>query len=104
MKIITMCGSLRFEKEMIYYAEKLEFERNCVLSIIYLTKEKEKYTKEEIKHLGNAHFKKIELADAIFVVNKNGYIGDAVKNEIEFAKKHNKEIMYLENINKEKMV
>jgi hypothetical protein len=31
------------------------------------------------------------------VVNKNGYIGEAVKKEINYAKEHNKEIMYLEN-------
>jgi anti-sigma regulatory factor (Ser/Thr protein kinase) len=29
-------------------------------------------------------------------VNKNGYIGEAVRNEIEYAKRQNKEIIYLE--------
>jgi len=38
------------------------------------------------------------LSDEIFVVNKNGYIGEAVKEEIEYAKSKNKEIIYLENI------
>jgi len=98
MKVITVCGSLKFEQEMKYYAEKLELEGNCVLSIIYPTKEKEKYTEEEIKELGIGHLKRIELSDAIFVVNKNGYIGNAVKREIEYAKECNKEIKYLEKI------
>jgi hypothetical protein len=31
------------------------------------------------------------------VVNKGGYIGEAVKKEIAYAKKHNKEIIYFEN-------
>lgn len=101
MKVITICGSLRFEQEIKYYAEKLELEGNCVLSIVYPTKEKQEYTQEEINSLRIGHFRRIELADAIFVVNKNGYIGDAVKKEIEFARRNNKEIKYLENINEE---
>ena len=42
------------------------------------------------------HKAKIDLADAIFVINVDGYIGESTKNEIEYAKKHNKEIFYLE--------
>ena len=79
---------------MNYYAEKLTLEGNCVLSVIYPVKENK--TKDEIHSLQTAHLKKIELSDAIFVVNKNGYIGEAVKNEIDFAKRQNKEIMFLE--------
>ena len=33
-KIITMCGSLKFEHEHKLWAEKLELEGNCVLSVI----------------------------------------------------------------------
>jgi hypothetical protein len=97
MKIITICGSLRFIDEMKYYAEKLELEGNCVLSVIYPQKSKENYTPEELHFLEMGHFKKIDISDAIFVINKNGYIGDGVKREIEYAKDKNKEIIYLEN-------
>lgn len=96
MKIITMCGSLKYIEEIKQYSEKLALEGNCVLSIIYPTKNKEDYTKEEIKLLQMEHYKKIDISDAIFVVNKNGYIGEAVRNEIEYAKNKNKEIIYLE--------
>ena len=96
MKIITICGSLKFTEEMKFHAEKLSLEGNCVLSVIYPVKNKENYTQEEINFLQKGHFKKIDLSDAIFVVNKNGYIGEAVKNEIEYAKNKNKEIIYLE--------
>jgi len=96
MKIITICGSLKFENEMKNVSEKLALEGNCVLSVIYPTKEKEKYTKEEIELLGKEHLKKIDISNAIFVINKNGYIGESVRNEIEYAKNQNKEIIYLE--------
>jgi len=101
MKIITICGSLRFENEMKFYAEKLELEGNCVLSVIYGTRDKDEYSIEEINSFGIGHFKRIDISDSIFVVNKDGYIGEAVKNEIDYARKHNKEIMYLENVDTE---
>ena len=44
------------------------------------------------------HKQKISMSDAIYVINKDGYIGDSTKSEIEFAKKHRKEIYYLEDI------
>jgi ACT domain-containing protein len=101
MKIITVCGNLKFEQDMKYYAEKLTLEGNCVLSVIYPTKNSEEYTKDEISILGIGHIKRIDISDAIFVVNKNGYIGEAVRKEINYAKEHNKEILYLENNNGE---
>ena len=42
------------------------------------------------------HKQKIDTSDAILVINKNGYIGDSTKSEIEYAKAQNKEIIYLE--------
>ena len=97
MKVITICGSIKFIEEMKCLAEKLELENNCVLSVIYPTKNKECYTEEEIHFLQKGHYKRIDISDAIFVVNKNGYIGEAVREEIEYAKKKNKEVIYLEN-------
>lgn len=50
-------------------------------------------SKENLKKI---HFKKIELSDAIFVINKDKYIGESINLEIEYAKKLGKEILYLE--------
>ena len=52
---------------------------------------------EKIK-LKKSHFKKIELSDAILVVNINNYIGESTKLEIEYAKSLKKEIMYYINL------
>ncbi|MDR0730266.1 MAG: hypothetical protein LBF63_01260 [Treponema sp.] len=98
MKIITVCGSLKFEEAIKIHTEKLALEGNCVLSIIYPNKDKDSYTNDEIQILKNEHYKKIELSDAIFVVNKNGYIGEDVRKEIEYAKERKKEILYLETL------
>ena len=98
-KVITMCGSLRFMKEFMFHAERLELEGNCVLSVIYPTKEdKDAYAPNEHELLDILHKQKIDMSDAIFIVNINGYIGSSTKSEIEYAKNLNKEIIYLEPI------
>ena len=95
-KIVTICGSMKFRNEMMMISEKLELEqRYVVIQCIYGDSSKE-YNEFEIKILSQLHFEKIKISDAIYVVNVNGYIGEATKKEIEFAKSLNKEILYLE--------
>lgn len=99
-KIITMCGSLKFIKEIIYHTERLELEGNCVLSIIYPTKDdKDDYTEYEHQLLDKLHKQKIDMCDAMFVVNVGGYIGNSTRSEIDYGISCRKEIMYLEKIN-----
>ena len=95
MKVITVCGSLRFKKEMMEISEKMELQGNCMLTPIYPTKDdKDAYTDEEVIMLDKMHKEKIKLSDAILVVNVNNYIGSSTKSEIEFAKELGKEILY----------
>lgn len=94
MKIITLCGSLKFKKEMMIVAEKMALEGNCIISPVYPVLENCKRTDQQLKKLKESHLKKIELSDAILVVNVNNYIGDSTKLEIEYAKKLKKEIIY----------
>lgn len=96
MKIITICGSLKFQKEMMIVAEKLALKGNCVLTSVYPILENLKMTDEQLEKLKEAHFKRIELSDSIYVINKDNYIGKSTKLEIEYAQKLGKEIMYLE--------
>ena len=94
MKVITLCGSLKFKKEMMTVAEKMALEGYCVLTPAYPVSENIERTKELLIKLKEAHFKRIELSDAILVVNINNYIGDSTKLEIDYAKKIGKEIIY----------
>ena len=55
---------------------------------------KDDFTEDEALMLDKMHKERIKLADAILVVNVNGYIGSSTSKEIEFAKSLNKEIMY----------
>lgn len=96
MKVITVCGSLRFVKEMTEITEKLELQGNCMLIPIYNPSRPDKnaFTKDEALMLDKMHKERIKLSDAILVVNVDGYIGNSTKNEIEFAKSLDKEIIY----------
>lgn len=95
MKVITVCGSYKFKKEMMEMTEKMTLKGNCMLTPIELTKpNKEAYTKEEAVMIDKMHKEKIKLSDAILVVNVNNYIGNSTNSEIEYAKSLNKEIIY----------
>lgn len=97
MKIITLCGSLKFQKEMMKVAEEMALKGNCILTPVYPVSENCERTEEQIQKLKEAHFKRIELSDAILVVNVDNYIGSSTNLEIEYAKKLGKEILYYEN-------
>ena len=94
MKIITICGSLKFQKEMMIITEKMALEGHCILTPVYPVLNNNERTEEQILKLKEEHLKKIELSNSILVVNVNNYIGTSTKMEIDYAKKLGKEIMY----------
>ena len=92
MKTYTICGSMRFEKEMREIAFLLETQKECnILQCTYADRE---VSAEEKRRITEAHYRKIDLSDGIYVVNINGYIGTSVTTEIEYAKKQGKEILF----------
>ena len=94
MKIITLCGSLKFQKEMMIVAEKMALEGNCILTPVYPIMENLKRSEEQLQKIKEEHFKRIELSDAILVINVNNYIGNSTSLEIQYAKDLGKEIIY----------
>jgi len=96
VKVITICGSMRYSKEMMKISEELELKQGyaviqCVYNVDGL-----KYEGIDASILDKIHRKKIDISDAIYVVNIDGYIGSSTKNEIEYATETGKEVMYLE--------
>lgn len=103
MKTLTICGSMRFQDAMpeIAFALETRYGFNA-LQCVY--DGGHGVAAEEKAALVMAHRRKIELSDAIYVVDIDGYIGKSVSEEIEFAKALGKEIIYhseLENISGE---
>lgn len=99
-KIITLCGSTKFKDEFLAVQKKLSLEGNIVISVGLFghSGDDEVWTEGTKEMLDDMHKRKIDLADEIFVINKNGYIGSSTKSEIEYATKTNKKVNYLEPI------
>ena len=76
----------------------MELAGNAVISVIYPQPnfDKDSYTEADVEMLDKMHKVKIDISDAIFVVNVDGYVGNSTKSEIEYAKRTGKEIMWLE--------
>ena len=51
-----------------------------------------------IEMLNDMCRKKIDMADEVFVVNVDGYIGFSTQREIEYAKYIGKKVTYLQSI------
>ena len=47
--------------------------------------------------LDDIHKRKIDMADAIYVINKDGYIGQSTRSEIQYALRLGKQIIYMED-------
>ena len=95
MKVLTICGSMHYAEQMKEIADKLEYENGyCVLQPVYCSNVE--LTPSRLKMLTEAHYKKIDLSDGIYVVNIGGYIGESVSQEIAYAKNCSKEIIYHE--------
>lgn len=93
MKIVTICGSMKFEKEMQKIAFDLETRHNMVVLQCVYNNDNNQISEAEINALAKAHHRKIEISDAIYVVDIQGYIGNSVSEEIKFAEARGKEVI-----------
>ncbi len=97
MKIITLCGSSKFKKTFRILEIMFTLKGYLVISMnIFFHYDNIQITVKKKEMLDNIHKRKIELADIVYIVNKNKYIGLSTKNEIDYAIKLNKEIEYFE--------
>lgn len=101
-KVITLCGSTRFEKEFNVWNQILTLNGYVVFSLGMFGKSPgdvgkdklEAITYEGKRILEKVQLTKIDMSDAIFVVDSNGYIGKSTRKEIEYAKEKGKIIVY----------
>lgn len=102
-KIVCLCGSTRFMEAFFDAGWYFTLEGWIVLSIGVC-----KHVSPEDGHgaeaigqdcadmLDELHFRKIDLADQVFILNVDGYIGESTAKEIAYAKRKDKEVLYLE--------
>lgn len=100
-RVVCLCGSTRFYEDF----QRLNFEETMdgaiVLSVGFYPHASEAMHGETIgitpgqkRMLDELHMRKIDLADEILVINKDGYVGESTRREIEYARLSMKRIRY----------
>ena len=96
--VITLCGSTRFKDQFIEAQKCLTLAGNIVISVGRFghSGDNEVWTEGTKEMLDDMHKRKIDMADGIYVINVNGYIGSSTRSEIEYARKQGKQVLFLE--------
>ena len=96
--VITLCGSTRFKEEFLRVQKDLTLKGWIVISVGLFghSGDEEVWTEGTKEMLDDMHKRKIDMAEAIFVINVGGYIGSSTRSEIEYAKSKGKNVLYLE--------
>lgn len=94
--VITLCGSTRFKTQFEEMNKQLTLEGHVVLSVGVFGHAGDVITDEQKEMLDNIHKRKIDMSDAIFVINAYGYLGQSTLSEIAYAIEHGKQVIYME--------
>ena len=96
--VITLCGSTRFKEQFLEAQKRLTLAGNIVISVGLFghSGDDEVWTERTKEMLDDMHKRKIDMADRIYVINVNGYIGSSTRSEIEYARKKGKQVLFLE--------
>lgn len=100
-KVITLCGSTRFEAEFAEVNQRLTMAGFVVLSVgMFSLPDLPGYdwTADGAglkARLGRVHFQKIRMADEVYIVDPSGYLGESTRREIAYAESLGKPVRYL---------
>ena len=97
-KVITLCGSTKFKDTFMEVQKKLTLEGNIVISVGLFGHSgdvDEETLTENKEMLADMYKRKIDMADEIYVIDEDGYIGEDTKSEIEYARQNEKKVRYL---------
>ena len=98
-KVITLCGSTKFKDDFLREQKRLSLEGNIVVSVGLFghSGDGEVWNDGVKEMLDDMHKRKIDMADEIFVINKDGYVGTSTRSEIDYAIATGKKVVYMEN-------
>lgn len=103
--IVCLCGSTRFMDAFHAVGWQLTLDGYIVLTVGVCKHAAdhggEALGQDVADRLDELHRRKIDLADWVYVLNVDGYIGDSTRAEIEYAGATGKRVQYLEPENTE---
>ena len=100
-KVITLCGSTKFEAEFAEVNQRLTMDGCVVISLgMFSLPDLPDYDwtvdSSDLKgRLGGVHFQKIRMADEVYIVDPGGYVGESTRREIAYAESLGKPVRYL---------
>ncbi len=94
---VCLCGSTRFKEIFFDIAKEFTLKGYIVTMPEVFVHRGDTIDEKDKEYLDEIHKAKIADADEIFVINKDGYIGESTKSEIEWAEELDKKIIYLES-------
>lgn len=83
MKVICLCGSTKFIDIFKRLEQQFTLEGHIVLSVVF--DKSHAVTADEKAVLDTVHLGKIDIADEVYVINPDGYIGQSTAHEILHA-------------------
>lgn len=103
-EIVCLCGSTRFYDQFQQANYDLTMKGSIVLSVGFYPHSKAEHGHGEgVGHdsaekvaLDELHKRKIDLADRVYVLNVDGYIGESTRSEIDYAESIGRRVDYLE--------
>ena len=100
-RVITLCGSTKFEAEFAEVNQRLTMAGHVVISLgMFSLPDLPDYDWtadcSALKaRLGAVHFQKIRMADEVYIVDPGGYLGESTRREIAYAQSLGKPVRYL---------
>ena len=94
--IVTLCGSTKFKEDFERVNRELTLAGNIVISVGCFGHSGDVFSEDQKIMLDDIHKRKIDMADGIYVINRNGYVGESTRSEIRYAYLHNKTVAFME--------
>lgn len=94
-KVVTLCGSTRFKDSFMEVQKQLTLEGCIVISVGLFGHSGDIEVWDGMgegelsatkRMLDDMHKCKIDMADEVFVIDVDGYIGESTRSEIEYAR------------------
>lgn len=90
-----MCGSTKFKQQYEEANKALTLKGHIVLSVsCFCHADNLELDEIDKRRLDQIHLRKIDLSDAIYVLDIDNYIGESTTKEIEYAQKNRKKVYY----------
>lgn len=94
----TIVGSTKHIDAITEHAQRLTLAGHVVLAPCIVTSEQVTKTAPTTKAMLTAlHLRKIDMADAVLVVNVDGYMGESTSAEVRYARSFDKPVEYVEH-------